>query len=387
MTAKEPKAEAKRIVGLFPELLGVGGIQEAGRLTAAALQTISLCHCNWSTYFQSLSDPPGTQEFEAADKKICLRGFGRSKVQFVLSAIRQSGQRARVVLAAHPNLALPVVAMKRFSPRLKTIVMSHGVEVWKPLPLMRRLALLSADLVLAPSRDTAQKLAEFQGVPPAKIRKLAWPLNPGFLRMAETPSSLPLPNGFPQGRVILTVGRWAASERYKGADGLIRAMAQLRMKFPGLYLVAVGDGDDLSRFKKIAVDSGVSESVRFLTGLSREEIAACYARCEIFALPSTGEGFGLVFLEAMAFGKPSVGADCGGTTDVVEDRVNGVLVPPGDSERLVEALAVLLKDELLRAKLGQRGAEIVRRDFSFEVFQRKLELILEECGLESNGQG
>ena len=387
MTAKEPKAEAKRIVGLFPELLGVGGIQEAGRLTAAALQTISLCHCNWSTYFQSLSDPPGTQEFEAADKKICLRGFGRSKVQFVLSAIRQSGQRARVVLAAHPNLALPVVAMKRFSPRLKTIVMSHGVEVWKPLPLMRRLALLSADLVLAPSRDTAQKLAEFQGVPPAKIRKLAWPLNPGFLRMAETPSSLPLPNGFPQGRVILTVGRWAASERYKGADGLIRAMAQLRMKFPGLYLVAVGDGDDLSRFKKIAVDSGVSESVRFLTGLSREEIAACYARCEIFALPSTGEGFGLVFLEAMAFGKPSVGADCGGTTDVVEDRVNGVLVPPGDSERLVEALAVLLKDELLRAKLGQRGAEIVRRDFSFEVFQRKLELILEECGLESNGRG
>jgi glycosyltransferase involved in cell wall biosynthesis len=387
MTAKEPKAEAKRIVGLFPELLGVGGIQEAGRLTAAALQTISLCHCNWSTYFQSLSDPPGTQEFEAADKKICLRGFGRSKVQFVLSAIRQSGQRARVVLAAHPNLALPVVAMKRFSPRLKTIVMSHGVEVWKPLPLMRRLALLSADLVLAPSRDTAQKLAEFQGVPPAKIRKLAWPLNPGFLRMAETPSSLPLPNGFPQGRVILTVGRWAASERYKGADGLIRAMAQLRMKFPGLYLVAVGDGDDLSRLKKIAVDSGVSESVRFLTGLSREEIAACYARCEIFALPSTGEGFGLVFLEAMAFGKPSVGADCGGTTDVVEDRVNGVLVPPGDSERLVEALAVLLKDELLRAKLGQRGAEIVRRDFSFEVFQRKLELILEECGLESNGRG
>jgi hypothetical protein len=159
------------------------------------------------------------------------------------------------------------------------------------------------------------------------------------------------------------------------------------MKIPGLYLVAVGDGDDLSRLKKIAADFGVSESVRFLIGLSRQEIAACYARCEIFALPSTGEGFGLVFLEAMAFGKPSVGAACGGTTDVVEDGMNGMLVPPGDSERLVEALAVLLEDELLRSRLGQRGAEIVRRDFSFEVFQNKLEIILEECGLESNGQG
>jgi glycosyltransferase involved in cell wall biosynthesis len=183
------------------------------------------------------------------------------------------------------------------------------------------------------------------------------------------------------------VGRWAASERYKGVDDLIRSIAQLRMKFPGLCLVAVGQGDDLSRLKQIVADLKVSESVRFLTGLSRQEIAACYARCEIFALPSTGEGFGLVFLEAMAFGKPLVGAACGGAVDVVEDNVNGLLIPPGDSERLAEALATLLEDESLRSKLGQRGAEMVRQNYSFEVFQSKLELILEECGLDSHRQG
>jgi phosphatidylinositol alpha-1,6-mannosyltransferase len=383
MTAKESKAEAKKIIGLFPELLGVGGIQEAGRLTAAALQGISLRHNGWSSYFQGLNDPLDKQEFEAAARKVCLRGFGDSKVRFVLSAIRQSGQGAKIVLAAHPNLALPVAAMKWVSPGLKTIVMSHGVEVWKPLPLLRRRALSGADLVLAPSRDTAQKLAEIQGVPSAKIRTLAWPLNPDFLRMAATPN-LSLPSGFPEGRVTLTVGRWASSERYKGADNLIRAMVQLRTKFPGLYLVAVGDGDDLPRLKKIATDVGVSESVRFLTGLSRQEIAACYARCEIFALPSTGEGFGLVFLEAMAFGKPLVGAACGGTTDVVEDNVNGMLIPSGDSERLAKVLTVLLEDQPLRTKLGQRGGEILRRRYSFEVFQSKLELILQECGLDSH---
>jgi phosphatidyl-myo-inositol dimannoside synthase len=383
MTGKESKAEAKKIIGLFPGLLGVGGIQEAGRLTAAALQEISLRHDNWMSYFQSLSDPVGAHEFEATEKSIALRGFGRSKVRFVLAAIRQSRQGARVVLAAHPNLALPAVGMKRFSPRLKTIVMSHGVEVWKPLPLLRRRALLAADLVLAPSSDTAQKLTEIQGVPPAKIRKLAWPINSDFLRMAAAPSSLRLPNEFPEGRVILTVGRWAASERYKGTDDLIRSMVQLRARFPGLHLVAVGNGDDLPRLQKIAADLRVSESVRFLTGLSRQEISACYARCEIFALPSTGEGFGLVFLEAMAFGKPLVGAACGGTTDVVEDDVNGLLVPPADSEQLVEALAVLLADDSLRTKLGQSGEEMLRRKYSFEVFQSKLELILEECGLDS----
>jgi len=384
MTAKKSKAEAKRIIGIFPELLGVGGIQEAGRLTAAALKKISSRHDDWSTYFQSLSDPPGIQEFEGAEDRVSLKGFGHSKVQFVFSAILESRRGARVVLAAHPHLALPAAGMKWFSPQLKTIVMSHGVEVWKPLPLLRRQALLSADLVLAPSHDTAQKLAEIQGVPQAKIRKLAWPLNPDFIRMAETPSSLPLPSGFPQGRVILTVGRWAASERYKGADDLIRAMAQLRMTFPGLHLVAVGEGDDLPRLKKIAADLGVSEAVRFLTGLSRQEVAACYARCEIFALPSTGEGFGLVFLEAMAFAKPVVGAACGGTTDVVEDDVNGLLIPPASPGRLVEALASLLSDELHRTRLGQRGAEIVRRKYSFEVFQSELEPILEECGLDSH---
>jgi len=77
----------------------------------------------------------------------------------------------------------------------------------------------------------------------------------------------------------------------------------------------------------------------------------------------------------------------GGTTDVVEDDVNGFLIPPASPGRLVEALASLLSDELHRTRLGQRGAEIVRRKYSFEVFQDELELILEECGLESNGQG
>src|SRR5277367_1724026 len=271
MTAEKSKAVAKKIVGLFPELLGIGGIQEAGRLTAAALRAISLRHSNWSTDFQSLVDPPGLQEFGTSQNRIYFRGFGRSKTRFALSVVRQSRHGARIALAAHPHLAMPVQGMKWFSPQLKTIVMSHGVEVWKPLPLPRRQALLSADLVLAPSRDTAQKLAEVQGVPETKIRKLSWPLNPDFLRMAATSPGLPLPSGFPQGRVILTVGRWAASERYKGADDLIRAMAQLRITFPGLHLVTVGDGDDLPRLKTIAADLGVSEAVRFLTGLSRQE--------------------------------------------------------------------------------------------------------------------
>ncbi len=190
--------------------------------------------------------------------------------------------------------------------------MTHGVEVWKPLTSPRRRALLRANVVLAPSRDTAQKLIEVQGVPPEKIRRLPWPLNPRILHWADAPTRLPLPPGFPErARVILSVGRWAASERYKGADALIRSVSQLVTIFPGLHLVAVGTGDDLSRLQRLAAQLNIADRVHFLEYLSCEEIAACYARAELFALPSTGEGFGLVFLEAMAFSKPVVGAACG----------------------------------------------------------------------------
>jgi len=382
MTASHPAHNAIELIGLFPGLLGIGGIQEVSRQTVRALRDIS-DNSGWSSCLLGLNDPPGVQEYSGGGNKIAFRGFGRSKVRFVLVALQNARKKPRVVIAAHPNLAPPAAWMKRLAPQMKVIVMAHGVEVWQPLPPRRRAALLSAEIVLAASTSTVQKLTEVQGVPPEKIRKISWPLDPEVLRIAGAPGSLPLPNAFPPSPLILTVGRWAASEQYKGVDDLIRALAQLRGVFPGLSLVAVGAGDDLPRLQKMAADLGVAGSVRFLTGLSKQELAACYAHADIFALPSTGEGFGLVFLEAMAFGKPIVAAAAGGSTDLVEDRVNGILVPPRDPVALVRALELLLRDDLLRSTLGRRGAEIVRRKYRFDLFRGRICTILADCGLAS----
>jgi phosphatidyl-myo-inositol dimannoside synthase len=375
-----PTSQPKRIIGLFPELLGIGGVQEAGRQTTAALDGIARSH-GWDAVLLSLNDASGRQQLPSTSRPISVRGFGRAKMQFLLAALRLAGGRTNMTIAGHPNLALPAAFMNGISPRLKTIVISHGVEVWQPLTHIRRAALHRADLVLAPSRYTAQKLNTSQGIPAEKIRQLPWPLSPDFLALATDPTSLPLPLGFPQGRVILTVGRWVASERYKGVDDLIFALAQLRRNIPRLHLVAVGDGDDLPRLQAQAAKLDLNDAVHFLRGLSRKELAACYARSDVFALPSTGEGFGLVFLEAMAFARPVVAARAGGSTDVVENEVNGLLVPAHDPEQLAHALARLLVDDALRTELGRRGLDKIHGQYSFRAFASELDAIVKGLGL------
>jgi len=369
-------AEPCHITSLFPELLSPGGVQQAGRMIAAALTQIS-SRRGWSVELFSLNDPPGSHDFRVEDIETRFRGFGRAKKRFVynafLSARRGSSAKVRIVLAAHPNLAVPAIWMQKFLGGLRPIVVCHGIEVWQPMTAARARALRRAPLVIAPSRYTAKRLEEAQGISPERIYRLPWPLDPEFVRLAAGANHLRLPRGFPQGRVILTVGRWAASEQYKGGDQLIASFGRLCNSFPNLHLVVVGNGDDVPRLRQISTESGVAERVHFLQGLDREEVAACYANAEIFALPSTGEGFGLVLLEAMAFAKPVIGAAEGGILDLIGDGINGLLVPGRDVSALSTALARLLNDESLRHEMGCKGRELTLTKFCFEAFRNETE--------------
>jgi phosphatidyl-myo-inositol dimannoside synthase len=372
----------QRIVALFPELLGVGGIQEASRLTAAALHEIAERY-NWSTEFLALNDPSGPQVLHVDTMEIPFRGFARSKVRFARSALQAATGETRVALAAHPHLAVPAAQIKVVNRASRMITISHGIEAWKPLPFLRGLAFLRSDLFLAPSRYTAEKITAAQGARRDRVHVVPWPISPEVLRMEGSRENLPLPTKFPDGLVILTVARLVASERYKGIDKLIAAVAILRRSISDVHLVIVGGGDDLPRHMKLAIDLGAEDCVHFFDNLSRGEIAGCYSRSDVFAMPSTGEGFGLVFLEAMAFGLPLIGAGAGGVPDLIEDGTNGYLVAADDLDQLCQALKVLLANEQLRAEMGKKGRELVRRKYSFEDFSAQLESILRCSGLES----
>jgi phosphatidyl-myo-inositol dimannoside synthase len=358
------------IVGLFSGISSVGGVQTAGRQTAAALTNIAN-DLGWSCVFISLNDSRGEHEVSAAGIHFRFRGFARRKSAFMLEALNLARGRPKLIFAAHPNISPIASAMKVVAGNARIIAGAHGIEVWQPLSAMRRRALRQADVIVAPSSDTVRRLAQIQGVPEDKIRKLPWPLDPEFMKLASSAANLPMPVGFPHGQVVLSVGRWSAKERYKGADILIHSIAKLSADFPDVHLVLVGPGDDIPRLKQEAQDCGAPERIHFFTELSRNELAACYSNADVFALPSTGEGFGLVFLEAMAFAKPVLGANAGGTPDVVEHGREGLLVSP-ETEAVSSALAQLLSNPVLRADLGIRGKQRVIREFSFECFQQRL---------------
>lgn len=364
------------IVGLFPELTSAGGVQRAGHLTAAALSSFADRHGE-PCLFLSLNDLPAASPFSVGTQEIAFTGFHRSKPRFLRAAWQAARRQPNLIFALHPHLAPVVAAMNLAAPAARTAIFTHGIEVWTPLPLIRRRSLRMADLVFAPSADTVRQLTAQQGVPQEKICRLAWGLGPEFdSTPAAASANGSLPAGFPDGRVILTVGRWDAREAYKGVDHLILALPRLLEAVPELHLVAIGSGTDVPRLQRMAQESGVAARVHFLSSLPREQLASAYDSCDIFALPSRGEGFGLVFLEAMSHGKPVIGGAHGGTPDVIDDGATGYLVQYGDLAQLSDRLKVLLTDEPARRIMGARALEKIRRDFTFDSFSRNLERAL-----------
>lgn len=364
------------IVGLFTDVLPAGGVQRAGRHVAAVTAKFAAEH-GMTAQFLSLNDAAGLHGVQTGILEFAVTGFAGNKIQFALAAVRAASGEPAVVLALHPHLAPIVWLMRMRSTGFRSIIFTHGIEVWQPLASPRGSALRRSDLVLAPSADTARQLIAVQNLEPQNVQRLPWGLDPEFEARAHSAVRVLPPPGFPdRGRVILSVGRWDSNEKYKGADTLIAALPQVLQSAPDASLVLIGGGDDRPRLEEMAREVGVSKQVHFLSRVTAEQLSACYARCDVFALPSRGEGFGLVFLEAMAYAKPVIGGAHGGILDIVEDGVTGLLVPHGDVDRLAQALTSLLNDPARSAEMGERGKQRVAANFSFEQFQTRLTAIL-----------
>ena len=218
----------------------------------------------------SLNDSPELHRMTLGGREFVFTGCNRAKGRFTVTANQAARRKAKLVLAGHPNLGTVVQTMRLVAPKLKTIICTHGIDVWEPLTVLRRRALRHANLVLTPSRDTADHVATEQGVSRGRIRVLPWALDPQFEALIS-PGSHPIPPGdFPSGRVILSVGRWVAAERYKGMDTLITALPRLLTRWPELQLVFAGTGDDRAWLEELADQNGVDGVYgRLISGLEK----------------------------------------------------------------------------------------------------------------------
>lgn len=172
-----------------------------------------------------------------------------------------------------------------------------------------------------------------------------------------------------QGKTLITVCRLVP---WKGVDALIRALPTL----PDTRLVIAGDGHLRAELAALAESSGVAQRTIFLGDVPHSEIAGCLAQSAAFILNSTYEGLPHVVLEAMAAGLPVIATDAGGTSEVVEHEVTGLLIPVGDSGALRSAVERLWRDPALCRQLTANATELLSKYFDFNVMVRSTEALL-----------
>ncbi len=301
--------------------------------------------------------------------RVSFRGFQRRKVSFSLAFLRQAWARPDLVILGHINLlplavSLPVRAVPYW-------LIVYGDEAWARLPALSRRALRQTQTVLAISDYTRRRLAAENGLSDKGWKIFPSALDPFFSPTHVEPSSRP---------TLLSVSRLQKGERAsKGVADVLEALPELRHRFPDLQYVIVGDGDDRGGLEQRAQQLGVADAVLFTGHVAQEELMRHYAACDVFALPSNQEGFGIVFLEAMAQGKPVVAARAGATPEVVADGETGLLVEHGNRAALVAALGRLLADRELQRQLGAAGQRRLQANFTFEHFRDRLFQLLQQA--------
>jgi phosphatidyl-myo-inositol dimannoside synthase len=368
----------KRILLLLPEAFGsAGGIQMFCR-------SLCLAAGRWAQRNDALVsaivlNDGGDKNF-APDPRYINGGFhsyiacDKSKAKFVYRYLKQLlAYKPDIILFGH--IALSPLALLTLAPdkRVKSCVITYGIEAWQTLSSAERKALQRAEAVLAISDYTRDEVIKRNHLSPAKVKLFPCALDPFWAADAQSQSQESAPP------LLLTVSRLTTSDAYKGVDSVIESLPMVIREFGAIDYRIVGSGDDLPRLRRLAEKLGVADSVTFTGTLTNEALQECYRRCSLFVMPSEGEGFGIVFLEAMAYAKAVIGGAHAGTPSVVVHGETGLLVERSDTSGLGQAIIQILRDHELRRKFGRAGKQRLLDKFVFDRFEENLGSLLTTC--------
>lgn len=340
------------VILLTPNLTGADGISTVARLVARACEDVTVLALH----------EPDRVSFDGAD----VRGAGGRSSRFVAGAARcaVSADRSTTVVVNHLHLAPAALAFVARGASLLTIV--HGVEAWKPLTWLQRVALGRSERIVAVSAFSRDR---FRAANPHFAQRAIDVCHLGLEPIVTSSGpGEPAPSA-------LIVGRMAHDERYKGHDLLIDIWRDVTADVPGAVLRVVGDGDDRSRLEQKAATMNLANGIEFLGRISDERLAREYERCTAVVMPSRGEGFGLVFIEAMRAARGCIGGH-GSASEIIVDGDTGFVVNPDDRADLRQAVVRMLRDRTSTAAMGVKGRARFLQHFTEDHFRSRLHALL-----------
>lgn len=301
--------------------------------------------------------------------------FGR--INYIFRALLQARRfRPTVVFCGHIYL-LPLAWLLCRVLRVKLWLQIHGVEAWTRPRWIARCLLSDLDLCIAVSRYTRQQFLRWANTDPARTKVLPNTYSEEF--KPRDRERVRRDRGLADKVVLLTFGRLSEREQYKGHDRIIDCLPSLVHGIPNLLYLVGGDGADRRRLQQLSETRGVADRVCFLGAVADSERVDLYVCADLFVMPSTGEGFGIVFLEAMACGTPALGLDCDGSRDPLLDGQLGYVTH-------IEQLS-----DRIKSALGESRSSSLSRDvqhlFGRQIFSQRAEQLLKHGTEDRLGEG
>lgn len=286
-----------------------------------------------------------------------------TKTRYIKTAIQASSETYGLIICGHVNL-LPLAVLLNSLVRAPLVLMVYGIDVWEPPYALARQWLKAVDAVWSISAITTERMNQWAQLPASRYVQLPNAIHPDRYGIAPRNAVLQARHGLEGARVLMTLARLPEKERYKGVDEVIESMPELLQTIPNLKYLVCGDGDDRPRLMQKAADLGVGDSVVFAGMLSEAEKADYFRLADVFVMPGRGEGFGFVFLEALACGVPVVGSQLDGSREALRGGELGELADPTDP--------VSVRTCILRAHSKPHGIPAGLSYFDWPHFQQRL---------------
>ena len=295
-----------------------------------------------------------------------------SRVGYAIRALWLAfvGRRHDLIFCGHLFMAPLAACLSRFM-RIPLWIQLHGIEAWDRPGFLMRWALEQATLVTAVSRHTRSRVLSWSRIAPYAIRVLPNTVDARFLS-GPKPKTLITRYRIEGKKILLTVGRVASTERYKGHSTVMQVLPELLKHHPDLVYLIAGDGDDLERLQAMARELGMEKQVVFAGKVSDSDLPDLYRFADVFVMPSTGEGFGIVFLEAAASGLRVIGGNFDGSVDALADGVIGTCVDPRNTQDLIDAIRHALQNP------GSNSSS-VQDHFGFALYRDHVSRLLKQA--------